>query len=137
MIWGGRLLSPTGLFAAENAALAGKPTNRHLIFLTDGQTEPRDIAYGAYGIEPLDRRRWTQSSALSLAQVVEKRFAVACNEVKKRNVTVWVIGFGTTMTQVMKDCAGNGRWFQADDATQLNTAFAKIAASMGDLRISK
>jgi hypothetical protein len=37
----------------------------------------------------------------------------------------------------LKNCAGNGRWFQADDATQLNSAFAKIAASMGDLRISK
>ncbi len=137
MIWGGRLLSPTGIFAADNAAVPGKPTNRHLIFLTDGLTEPNINAYGAYGIEPLDRRRWSQTSTLTLPQVVEKRFGVACNEVKKRNITVWVIGFGTTMTQLMKDCAGNGRWFQADNATQLNSAFAKIAASMGDLRISK
>ena len=137
MIWGGRLLSPTGLFAAENADVGGRPTNRHLIFLTDGQTSTNDIAYGSYGIEPLDRRRWTPTSALSLNAVVEKRFGAACNEVKKRNITVWVIGFGTTMSQPMKDCAGNGRWFQADSAVQLNTAFAKIAASMGDLRISK
>ncbi|MEO6716392.1 MAG: Tad domain-containing protein [Novosphingobium sp.] len=137
MIWGGRLLSATGLFAAENADVAGKPTNRHLIFLTDGETAPRDIAYGAYGVEPLDQRRWSPSSSLSLTQVVEKRFTVACEEVKKRNITVWVIGFGTNMTNMLKDCAGNGRWFQADDATQLNAAFAKIAASMGDLRISK
>ena len=56
---------------------------------------------------------------------------------KKRNITVWVIGFGTHMTNMLKNCAGNGRWFQADDATQLNAAFAKIAASMGDLRISQ
>jgi hypothetical protein len=41
------------------------------------------------------------------------------------------------MTDMLKNCAGNGHWFQADDSTQLNTAFAKIAASMGDLRISK
>ena len=74
---------------------------------------------------------------LSLNQVVEKRFGVACNEVKKRNITVWVIGFGTTMSSLMKDCAGAGRWFQADNATQLTAAFGKIAASMGDLRISK
>ena len=139
MIWGGRLLSPTGLFAADNAPVPGKPTNRHLIFLTDGQTEPRDIAYGAYGIEPLDQRRCTGANCTTaaLTLTVEKRFGVACNEVKKRNITVWVIGFGTAMTQTMKDCAGNGRWFQADSATQLNSAFAKIAASMGDLRISK
>ncbi len=137
MIWGGRLLSPTGLFAAENADDGGKPTNRHLIFLTDGQTSTNDIAYGTYGFEPLDRRRWTPSSVLSLNAVVEKRFGVACNEVKKRNITVWVIGFGTTMSDLMKDCAGAGRWFQADNATQLTAAFGKIAASMGDLRIAK
>ena len=137
MIWGGRLLTPNGLFAADNANVTGKPTNRHLIFLTDGQTETRDIAYGPYGVEPLDRRRWSPGSALSLTQVVEKRFTVACDEVKKRNITVWVIGFGVNMNQLMKDCAGSGRWFQADNATELDAIFAKIAASMGDLRISK
>jgi Flp pilus assembly protein TadG len=137
MIWGGRLLSPNGIFAADNADVSGQPTNRHLIFLTDGLTAPNDIAYGAYGIEPLDRRRWSPGSTLSLTKVVENRFTVACDEVKKRNITVWVIGFGINMPQLLKNCAGSGRWFQADDAGQLNSAFAKIAASMGDLRISK
>ena len=70
-------------------------------------------------------------------QVVENRFTVACNEVKKRNITVWAISFGTSMTSLLSNCAGPGHSFQADDATQLNDAFAKIAASMGDLRISK
>ena len=31
-----------------------RPT--YLIFLTDGQTEPLDIVYSAYGLEPLDER---------------------------------------------------------------------------------
>ncbi len=137
MIWGGRLISSTGLFASENADIDGKATSRHLIFLTDGQTAPRDTSYGTYGIEPLDERRWTQSSTQTLTQVVEGRFAVACNEVKKRNVTVWVVGFGTTMSDLMKTCAGDGHWFQADNATQLSETFSKIAKAMGELRISK
>jgi hypothetical protein len=137
MIWGGRLISRTGLFASENEDLTGMPTSRHLIFLTDGQTNTHDIAYGSYGVEPLDRRRWSESSALSLDQTVEKRFGVACAEVKKRNVTVWVIGFGTSVSNLMKQCAGNGRWFKADDADELTAIFDKIAAAMGDLRISK
>lgn len=57
MIWGGRLLSPTGLFADDNADVDGKVTSRHLIFLTDGETAPLDISYSAYGVEPLDQRR--------------------------------------------------------------------------------
>lgn len=137
MIWGGRLLSPTGIFADENADLDGIPTSRNLIFLTDGETAPRDVTYGAYGIEPLDQRRWSEYSSLTLTQVVERRFAVACNEVKKRNITVWVIGFGTKMTDMLKDCAGDGHWFQADDAEQLNEVFSTIASSIGELRISK
>lgn len=137
MIWGGRLISPTGLFSTENADEPGRPTSRHLIFLTDGVTEPLDIAYSAYGIEPLDTRRWDKTSSDSLPETVEARFSVACNEVKKRNITVWVVGFGTVMTDMLKTCAGDGHWFQADDAAQLNDVFNKIAKAMGDLRISK
>jgi hypothetical protein len=137
MIWGGRLISKDGLFAAENADQAGKTTQRQLIFLTDGETAPLDLAYGSYGVEPLDQRRWSPGSAMTLTQTVENRFAFACDEVKRHNVTVWVIGFGTTMTNLMKTCAGNGHWFQANDAAQLNTAFSQIATAMGDLRISQ
>ncbi|MCB2073507.1 MAG: TadE/TadG family protein [Novosphingobium sp.] len=137
MIWGGRLLSPTGIFADENADLEGSPTRRNLIFLTDGETAPRDVSYGTYGIEPLDQRRWSERSSLNLTQTVERRFTVACNEVKKRNITVWVIGFGTSMTDMLKDCAGDGHWFEADDAAQLNNVFSTIAKAMGELRISK
>ncbi len=137
MIWGGRLISPTGLFAAENADLNGNPTSRNLIFLTDGETAPLDVSYSSYGAEGIDQRRWSPSSPFTLTQTVENRFTFACNEVKKRNVTVWVIGFGTQMTDMLKNCAGDGRWFQANNAAQLSDAFSSIAKSMGDLRISK
>ena len=137
MIWGGRLISPTGLFAAENADIsAQKPTSRHMIFLTDGETETLDLAYSSYGLEPLDQRRWNPSSTLTLTQTVEKRFSVACDEVKKRGVTVWVIGFGTNLGDFMKDCAGDGHYFEAADAAELNATFADIAASLAALRIT-
>jgi hypothetical protein len=137
MIWGGRLLSPTGLFSSENADQPGGPTNRNLIFLTDGMTDTLDLSYGAYGVEPVDQRRWSRASALSLDQVVENRFTVACNEVKKRNITVWVIGFGTTLNPVMTSCAGTGHAFSAQNASQLASAFSAIASQLGSLRISR
>ncbi|MFZ1743148.1 MAG: pilus assembly protein [Pontixanthobacter sp.] len=137
MIWGARLLSPTGLYASENADVAGSPKTRHLIFLTDGQTEPYDLAYGAYGVEGLDERRWTPSSPMTLAETVEARFSVACTEAKKRNITVWVIAFGTYLNDSMADCAGSGRYFEAANAADLNNAFSSIAKSIGDLRIEQ
>ena len=52
-------------------------------------------------------------------------------------MTVWVIGFGTAPNPVLEACAGPGRYFVADDATQLSEAFATIAARMGDLRMTR
>jgi Putative Flp pilus-assembly TadE/G-like len=137
MIWGARLLSPTGLFAEENADVDGKPTARHMIFLTDGETAPLDLSYGSYGIEPLDQHRWSPGSGNTLAQVVEARFGVACTEAKKRNITVWVIGFGVGLNPIMTECAGPGRYFEAADAAELQNVFSTIASQLGDLRISK
>jgi hypothetical protein len=137
MIWGGRLISPTGLFAAENRDVGSTPTKRNLIFLTDGETAPLDISYSSYGVEPLDGRRWAPGSPLTLTQTIEARFRFACMEVRKRNVTVWVVGFGTELTDVMKQCAGEGHYFEAADAAELNAAFAKIAKDMTELRIQR
>jgi hypothetical protein len=138
MIWGGRLISPTGLFASENADVSStRPSTRHLIFLTDGETAPLDISYSSYGVEPLDRRRWKPGSKYTLTQTVEKRFSVACNEVKKRNISVWVISFGTGANPVMQQCAGADRYFVAADTAALNETFATIAKRMGELRVTR
>jgi Flp pilus assembly protein TadG len=138
MIWGGRLLSPTGLFASENADVSStRPSTRHLIFLTDGETAPLDISYSSYGVEPLDQRRWDPKSKFTLTQVVEKRFTAACNEVKKKNISVWVISFGTSANPIMQDCAGADRYFVAADAAALDEAFATIAKRMGELRVTR
>jgi Flp pilus assembly protein TadG len=137
MIWGGRLISPTGLFASENGDIGHSATSRNLIMLTDGETATAQANLATYGIEPYDKRRWQSTSPLNLNKVVEKRFAVACDEVKKKNVTVWFIAFGTSLNPVMTACAGEGHYFEAHNAQDLSNAFATIARSIGDLRISK
>ena len=137
MIWGGRLLSPTGIFAADNIDEAGKPTSRNLIFMTDGETAPLDISYASYGVEPLDKKRWRPGSALTLTQTVEARFTFACQQVRNKNITIWVIAFGTELSPMLADCAGPGHAFEASDSAKLNQAFNDIAQSIGDLRISR
>jgi hypothetical protein len=137
MIWAARLLSSSGIFASENADISGRPTSRHLIFLTDGQTSSLDLSYGAYGVEPLDKRRWETSSASSLTQTVESRFAFACEEAKKRNISIWFVAFGTELNPLMTECAGEGHYFSANNAEELGETFSKIAHSIGELRISR
>lgn len=137
MIWGGRLISPTGLFASENAdASPSNTTKRNVIMLTDGQTAPLDISYGAYGVEPIDQRRWSPGSSQSLTQVVENRFSFACKAIKNKNVTVWFIAFGTALNPIMTDCAGPGHSFSASNSAELAAAFAQISKGVSNLRIA-
>lgn len=137
MIWGARLLSPTGIFKSENA---GTNTSRHLIFMTDGDTNSMVEDYEAYGVSALDRRRASDKSKVpnkaEMDQEVEDRFTAMCEEVRKKNITVWVIAFGTTLTPLLENCADKGKSFQADNASELNTAFANIAKEITQLRLT-
>ncbi len=137
MIWAGRLLSPTGLFASENSSGENDTRGRHLIWLTDGRTEPYDISYSSYGIEGLDQRRWDPNGRETISSVVENRFLAACRQVKNRNITVWVVAFGTSLNPIMEECGGAGRTFQAGNAEELGNAFNEIARSMSELRLSR
>jgi Flp pilus assembly protein TadG len=141
MLWGLRLLSPTGLFASENATTpSGLQITRHIIFMTDGETSADPTNYSAYGLEALDQRRTmagTIPSKPDINTVVENRLSILCNSAKDRNITVWVIAFGTGLTTELEDCASDGSAFQANNAPQLNAAFTEIASKVANLRLSE
>jgi hypothetical protein len=140
-LWGLRLMSAQGIFGAENAtAPNGGSISRHLIFMTDGETQTTIADYDAYGLSALDRRR-TSIAALPTASdqntIVETRLLKLCKVAKEqKNITVWVIAFGTTLTQLLKDCASPNRAYQANDSVQLSNTFAEIAARISQLRVT-
>lgn len=140
MLWGARLISPTGLFAADNQSTPnGGVISRHIVFMTDGATEPSSTAYTPYGYEVLDRRRTSAGSSPStsdITKVVNARLAHLCTVVKNKNITVWVVAFGTTLTKNLSDCASPSKSFEAKSASQLNEAFTKIAAQISQLRLA-
>lgn len=137
MIWAARLISPTGLFAASNSSIQRQ---RHIIYLTDGDIETKNYVYDAYGLSALDRRR-TATTAVPTDDdqntLVGERFTSLCTAVKNKGITIWVIAFGTELTDLLADCASEGRAFQADDAATLNEKFAEIAASIAQLRLTE
>lgn len=136
MVWGARLLSEKGLFASENA---GANVSRHLIFMTDGDTDTAIEDYDAYGISGIDRRRAADLFSLPTKVLgdieVAIRFSALCKDVKAKNMTVWVIAFGTSLTKMLEECASPGKSFQAANASELNDAFAKIASDIAQLRL--
>ncbi|NLF77573.1 MAG: hypothetical protein GX573_17910, partial [Chloroflexi bacterium] len=138
MIWGARFISPRGIFKAENeSAPNGDSIARHIIFMTDGElnTQPTAV-YGAYGIEYWDRRVTSDGEKRSSDTRVEARFQAACRQAREENISVWVIAFGTDLTENLTNCATPGRSFKATNPDQLNEKFQEIAQKIAALRLT-
>ena len=142
LIWGARLISPTGLFAAQN----NNRTNiqRHVVFMTDGDTVTNAQGYSAYGVEWWDRRRTptatTPTSTLLDAQV-NARFRAVCDRMKNdMGVTLWVIAFGAGVSGTAKTnleaCASSGKYYSASNSATLISTFQGIASEIADLRLT-
>lgn len=140
MIWGARLASPTGIFQSNVNADATKypSVSRHIIFMTDGQMAPTIDSYSAYGEEIYDNRvapSGTDNSTLTSYH--NNRYLAACTRAKNLGYTIWVIGFGTSLSTQMTSCATAGRAYYASNTTALNNTFKFIAGQVADLRINK
>jgi Flp pilus assembly protein TadG len=154
MVWGARLLSPTGLFRSENEFTpGGGEIQRHLIFMTDGDACTNGINYQAYGVAWWDRRQTDPSTDPGTSQTcsadtnpgiltkqVEARNQALCSAIKNKNITLWVIWFGaqnTKIENILKPCATPGRYFAARNQADLQKTFQSIASEISQLRLTK
>lgn len=141
LLWGARLLSPTGIFRSENEfASEGGEIERHLIFMTDGDTVTSSRNYTAYGIPWFDRRQTTSTSSTALDEQVDLRFAAICTAVKNKNITLWVISFGSVSSDTvtrLRNCATSGRYFHATNAATIQQTFRSIADEISQLRLTR
>ncbi len=138
MIWGARLISPDGIFSADNqVGPDGNGISRHIVFMTDGElsTNVTDV-YTPYGVEYWDRRITTDGSGTTAATNHAARFQAACEAARNKNISVWVVAFGTTLTQNLIDCASSGRAYHADNNDELDAAFNEIAEKIAQLRLT-
>jgi len=152
LLWGARLISPTGIFASSNAQTpAGGAIERHIIFMTDGETCTGNDNYQAYGIAWFDRRQTdasvvptggcesTTSTGGTLSEQVNARYTALCTAVKNMNITLWVIWYGDSFPSVearLTSCATTGRFFAARNSTQLISTFSSIASQISQLRLT-
>lgn len=138
MIWGTRMLSPNGVFAADTAAWSGRNAPaRSIVFMTDGTMDTSPYSYGQYGVELWDQRTGTGSNKASGDANHTARFRVECDAAKARGITVYVVALGTGLTDDLTYCASPGQAFSAASTDQLTTAFANIAKRVAKLRISQ
>ncbi|MEL6238658.1 MAG: hypothetical protein AAFQ90_08710, partial [Pseudomonadota bacterium] len=138
MLWGARFVSPSGIFAADNAAAPnGDAISRHIVFMTDGLLAPNREVYGMYGVERWARRVSGNGNNNTLSTAHAERFQAACRLARQENISVWVVAFGTELTTNLANCATPGRAFVADDSQQLSDAFEQIAQQIAALRLTQ
>lgn len=137
MLWGARFIAPDGIFSSENrTAPNGDEIARHIVFMTDGRQAGSQDVYGLYGIEFWDRRVTTNGTAAEIEDRHAERFQAACRSARARNITVWVVAFGTELTPELTNCASPGRAFQASNNATLNARFQEIAQTIAALRLT-
>jgi Flp pilus assembly protein TadG len=138
MVWGVRMISPSGIFASRNLTGAnGGQISRHIIFMTDGILVPNDSAYSTYGIERISRRVAGGSNNPDLTTRHARRFQALCDAARAQGLSVWVIAFGTAITSNLTACADPGRAYAASDSAQLTARFQQIASDIADLRLTQ
>jgi Flp pilus assembly protein TadG len=142
MLWGARLLSPTGIFASDNAFTpTGGSIERHLIFMTDGDAQTVVDNLYAYGLPWWDRRQTTKDATTGrLDDAVDARLTALCTAVKNKNITLWVISYGDGVNEDneerLEQCATPGHYYEADDGDALISRFQQIASEIADLRLT-
>ncbi|MCJ2185926.1 Tad domain-containing protein [Novosphingobium beihaiensis] len=137
MIWGGRLLSPNGIFSStvNEAPSNGGKVSRHIVFMTDGVMQPNNSINEAWGLEWWDRKVTDDGSSNDTARHTA-RFLTACSAIKSKGIRIWVIAFTSGLSNDLKTCASDDSSFTASDAGELNKAFQEIAKQVGELRVT-
>ncbi|MBA4009738.1 MAG: hypothetical protein C0486_13260 [Erythrobacter sp.] len=138
MLWGARFISPRGMYAADNtSAPNGDPISRHIVFMTDGAQVNNVENYSTHGIEWWDRRITGDGNSTRERNRRAARLQAVCRAAQQENITVWVVAFGTALTQNLIDCASPGRAFQAADNATLTARFQEIAQKIAALRLTQ
>lgn len=142
MLWGARLASPTGIFA-ENNAVANDNVQRHMIFMTDGDTNANWEALSAYNVPWYDRLQTDSGSAPTTSQlntITDQRTAAICTAVKNMNITLWVVSYGSDVNGAtnarLQACATPGKFFAYTPGVSLTQQFKQIAGQIAALRLT-
>mgnify|MGYP003575859678 CR=1 FL=1 len=136
MAWGARFISPTGLFADENADADGQPISRHIVFMTDGNMDTTLQFLSHQGLEQSMPRIGSTSKGDGNARHTN-RFLQLCQRARARGITIWVVSFGIGTNESLDTCASSGTALLSSNTADLNSNFQSIARQMSKLRLAQ
>lgn len=135
MIWGLRMISPGRPFPNDDV-WNGRPVERHIIFMTDGQMN--DSEYTAWGRSREEGRIGGDSwGSDSFNDRHTARLEMICEAAKRQGVSIWTVAFATGSVASLEKCATNGdQSFEVADRAKLIEKFSQIGQNIGALRLS-
>lgn len=146
LLWGARLMAPNGIFS-DITSDTDTWVERHMVFMTDGDTVASNTNYAMHGVHWWDRRQNDGTSAPSddwLESNINARTQAICDWVKDQNITLWVVAFGAGINDDTKEnlenCASAGRYIEANDTDGddgLIAKFKEIANKISALRLTQ
>lgn len=141
MLWGGRLLSRTGLWKDDNPKYFHSfPVARFVIFMTDGEMDTGQYGYAAYAQEKFWKRVASDGAVATSNDNHSKRLSMICTAIKNADARIYAISFGagSSLNSDMQGCSsGAGYGYRAANADELNKAFRDIGDNIGSLRLSQ
>jgi Flp pilus assembly protein TadG len=160
LVWGWAVLSPRwrGLWGGDTPAdrpldYKSALSDKVIVLLTDGNNEvydhnsdklPRGSDFTAYGYlyDMLDDSgNKTITSIAKGNELLDKRMAGMCEDIKKNGVIIYAITYGSkpdaaTQTLFGKCATSPDYYYHAPDGAKMKSVFKKIGRQLGNLRIA-
>lgn len=143
--WGWNLLSPTGPFA-DGAAYGTPKLSKIAIIMTDGDNvmsnawNDNGSSYSALGYLWQNRLGISTGGESARTAAMDKRLALLCENMKAKGIVVYTVRVEVKSgaSALLKKCAtSSDRYYDVQNAADLNDVFQRIAGEISNLRISR
>jgi Flp pilus assembly protein TadG len=143
--WGWNLLSPTGPFG-DGSAYGTPKLSKIAIIMTDGDnvmsnaSNSNQSSYSALGYLWQNRLGISGGGQGARTAAMDKRLALLCENMKAKGIVVYTVRVEVTSgaSALLKKCAtSSDRYYDVQDADDLDDVFQRIAGEISNLRISK
>ena len=145
LMWGWHLLSPNAPFA-DGVAYGTPKTTKIVVMMTDGQNQNTSNSNSNASFYSGDGYIWQNRLGLASGSAAQRQAALdaketaVCNNMKAQGVVIYTVRVDVQDTNyaVIKGCASTpDKFYDVQDATQLNAVFNAIAGAIQNLRIAE
>ncbi len=145
LMWGWHLLSPNAPFSDGRAYNTPKST-KVVVLMTDGENTMGSTSnnnaslYNSLGYIWQNRLGITSGSTAQRKAAMDTRLTTLCSNMKAQNIVIYTVRVEVSSgdSSVLRGCAtSNDKFYDVQDASQLNAVFNAIAGSIENLRILK